>query len=132
MRLLTLISIITLFFYSCQNMISIEKFNQEAYDEYLLKSSSNSACILSEGNQFHIDMNMPDFNFYQDTNKLNFNTLSDLDTFISNNKTLEEDYRFYLVGKSHVNIGRIDSVILVLQKHKRYRYKLIYQKGFWE
>ena len=89
-------------------------------------------CILHEANCIDIDMNQPNFEFYQRGNKLDFIYLKNLDTFLQKNKNVVDNYMIRLVGRENVKIERIDSVISVLQKHDRFRYTLIYQKGFWE
>ena len=114
---------------SCSNF-ETEKFNQEAYDEYIQKSSRS--CSINEGDFLYVDMNKPNFEFYLYDKKLNFNGLEKLDSFIRVNPNGPENYRICLVGKENVRIERIDSVFSLFHKYNRFRFNLLYQKGFWE
>jgi hypothetical protein len=130
MKLLIFISLLLLS--SCY-YLETGKFNQEAYDDYITKRYGNThGCILGDYNFISIDMNKPNFDFYLNSDTLNFNGLNNLDTFLTSHKDKIEDFRFYLVGRENVKQERIDSVISVLQKHNRIRFNLVYQKGFWE
>ena len=114
---------------SCNNF-ETEKFNQEAYDEYIQKSSRS--CSMNEGDFLYVDMNKPNFEFYLVNKKLDFNVLEKLDSFLYANPNILQDYRICLVGKENVKIERIDSVFSLFHKYSRYRFNLLYQKGFWE
>jgi hypothetical protein len=108
------------------------KFNQEAYDDYIAKKRGDMSGCMGGSDYFSIVMNKPNFDFYINSDKLNFYGLNNLDTFLTTNKDKIEDLRFSLVGREHVKQERIDSVISLLQKHNRNRFSLVYQKGFWE
>lgn len=116
---------------SCDSF-QIERFNQEAYDEYIQKGNSFRVCSIIEGNFLDIDMNKPEFEFYLDNKKLSFNKLENLDTFFRTNQLLLERHRISLVGRENVKVERIDSVTNLLNKYNRRRFVLSYQKGFWE
>ena len=70
-----------------------EKFNEEAYDEYQRRNSSGIACSMGGFDILYVDMNKPNFEFYLEDKKLDFNGLQNLDTFLLANKTLLENYR---------------------------------------
>jgi hypothetical protein len=129
MKLFVFISILLLS--SCY-YLETGKFNQEAYDDYITKKYGNNPGCMGNNDFFSIDMNKPNFDFYLNSDTLNFNGLNNLDTFLTSNKDKIEDFRFNLVGRENVKQERIDSVISVLQKHNRNRFTFEYQKGFWE
>jgi biopolymer transport protein ExbD len=83
-----------------------------------------------ENDNLTIDLCKPNFEFYIVNKRLNFNTLESLDTFLTNNKDLNN--RILLNGNEKVKTERVDSVIHILQKHNRFRYLFLYKKGFWE
>jgi hypothetical protein len=123
------ISILSIYLSSC---METEKFNQEAYDEYIQRRSMNCAIDGGDENAIYIEMNKPNFEFYLENKKLDFTGLHSLDTFIKDNKELTENCRFFLVGRENVKAERIDSVVSILHKYNRSRFHLVYQKGFWE
>ena len=120
--------ILTAIIYTSCNFFQTERFNQEAYDEYM---SSFGTCKDLEMEILFIDMNKPNFEFYLDNKELGFNHLSNLDTFLIANINLLENHRIGLVGKEDVKTSRIDSVTSLFNKHGRFRFLMVYQKGFW-
>jgi hypothetical protein len=129
MKLLIFISLILLS--SCY-YLETGKFNQEAHDEYIAKNYGGIRGCMGGSDYFSIYMNKPNFEFYINSDTLNFKGLNNLDTFLTSNKAKIEDVKFFLVGGENVKQERVDSVISVLQKHNHYRFGLVYQKGFWE
>ena len=128
MKIWILIILILISCSSCDSLYT-KKFNQEAYDEYM---SSFGTCKDLEMEILFIDMNKPNFEFYLDNKELGFNHLSNLDTFLTANINLLENHRIGLVGKEDVKTSRIDSVTSLFNKHGRFRFLMVYQKGFWE
>jgi hypothetical protein len=109
---------------SCQEK-TIEKQVVIVDDEVKFRQNCS---MISANDWFVIDMNGLGYKFGYDEEKLNISSFSQMDSLFVADKERFQKMHIMLLGRKNVSFGKMDSVMMALQKHKRYRYHLVYQK----